>query len=314
MVTSLSEYILAKTSQLNFYINIALYHKTKEDTYVLYKPSGITLGEMRVSEGKHPKELFIKQTDKLTGLKEAQKGFNKQLENYVKSCDSAKVKETLVAVVGETLAEPRSGSLEGMSDTVGVFVSDYSKESGVINRLIDLSSKDYSSVMHSINVMALSLNFAFYMNFPPEKAKLMGLCGLLHDVGKTKISNEILTAPRKLTDEEFEEMKRHTTLGYNILIDCKFNSREIAASALDHHEKIDGSGYPNGKTRISQASQIIGIIDCYEALTNDTRPYRSAMDAYNALSQIIMKDVVSGKFDKDLYTQLIKSLGHLKAE
>lgn len=310
----MSEYILAKKSQLNFYISIPLYHKTKEDTYVLYKPSGITLGEMRITEGMHPKELFIKQTDKLTGLQEAQKGFNKQLENYVKSSDPAKVKETLVAVVGETLAEPRSGSLEGVSDTVGIFVSDYSRESGVVNSLIDLSSKDYSSIMHSINVMALALKYAFHMNFSSGEAKLLGLCGLLHDVGKTKINNEILAAPRKLTNEEFAEMKSHTILGYKILIACKFNSKEIAACALDHHEKIDGSGYPNGKTRISQISQIIGIIDCYEALTNDTRPYRSAMDAYNALSQIIMKDVVSGKFDKNLYTNLIKSLGSLQTD
>ncbi len=307
----MSEYILAKTSQLNFYVNIPLYHKTKDDTYVLYKPSGITLGEMRLSEGMHPKDLFIRQTDKLTGLQEAQKGFNKQIENYVRSSNPAKVKETLVAVVSETMAEPRSGSLEGISDTVGIFVSDYSRESGVINSLVDLSSKDYSSIIHSINVMALALNFAFHMKFSPDDAKLLGLCGLLHDVGKTKINNEILAAARKLSGEEFEEIKRHTTLGHNILIDCKFSSREIAACALDHHEKIDGSGYPNGKTRISKIAQIIGMIDCYEALTNDTRPYRSAMDAYEALSQIIMKDVTSGKFDKNLYANLVKSLGNL---
>ncbi|MBA3037082.1 MAG: HD domain-containing protein [Desulfobacterium sp.] len=307
----MSEYILAKASQLNFYINIPLYHNIKDDTYVLYKPTGIMLGDMRISEGMHPHELFIKQSDKLTGLQEAQKGFNKQLENYVKSSDPAKVKETLVAVVDETLAEPRSGSLEGVSDTVGIFVSDYSRESGVINSLIDLSSKDYSSTMHSINVMALALKYSFHMNFSSAEAKLLGLCGLLHDVGKTKINNEILSAPRKLTDEEFAEMKSHTILGYKILIACKFNSKEIAACALDHHEKIDGSGYPNGKTRISQLPQIIGLIDCYEALTNDTRPYRTAMDAYNALNQIILKDVVSGKYNKNLYTNLIKSLGNL---
>lgn len=156
----------------------------------------------------------------------------------------------------------------------------------------------------------MALNFALHFNFPPEEAKLMGLCGLLHDVGKTRINNEILTAPRKLTNDEFEEMRRHIIYGYNILNDCKFGSREIADCALNHHEKIDGSGYPNGKTRMSQISQVTGIIDCYEALTNDDRPYRNAMNAYEALSTIIMKDVNSGKFDKKLYMQLIKSLGN----
>lgn len=294
---------------MNFYSNIPLYTKAQNENYVLYKPSGITLGEMRIAEGMHPNELYIKQTDKLSGLQEAQKGFNKQLEQDVISGNPAKVKETLVAVVQETLAEPRSGSLEGVSDTVGVFVSGYSRESGVIRNLIDLSSKDYSSTLHSINVMAMALNFAFHMHYPPEEAKLLGLCGLLHDVGKTKIKGDILTAPRKLTDDEFEEMRKHTIYGYNILNDCKFGKKEIAGCALDHHEKIDGSGYPNGKTRISRMSQVIGMIDCYEALTNDDRPYRNSMKAYEALSIIIMKDVNSGKFDKKLYAQLIKSLG-----
>jgi HD-GYP domain-containing protein (c-di-GMP phosphodiesterase class II) len=305
-----SEYVTARISQLNFYSNIPLYIKAQNEIYILYKPLGITLGEMRISEGLHPKELYIKQTDKLAGLQEAQKGFNKQLEQDVRSGNPAQIKETLFAVVQETLAEPRSGSLEGVSDTVGIVVSGYSRESGVIRNLIDLSSKDYSSTLHSINVMAMALNYTFYMHFQPEEAKLLGLCGLLHDVGKTKIKGEILTAPRKLTDDEFEEMQKHTIYGYKILNDCKFGNKEIADCALNHHEKIDGSGYPNGKTRISRISQIIGMIDCYEALTNDDRPYRSSMEAYKALNTIIAKDVNSGKYDTILYTQLIKSLGN----
>jgi putative nucleotidyltransferase with HDIG domain len=302
------EYISARISQLSFYRNIPLYTKAPNDNYILYKPTGITLGEMRIAEGLHPRDLYIRQSDKITGIQEAQKGFNRQLELDVMSGNSINVKETLVTVVAETLAEPRSGSLEGMSDTVGVIVTGYSRDSGIIKKLIDLSSKDYSSTIHSINVMALALNFAFYIYLKPEDAELLGLCGLLHDVGKTRIDNGILTAPRKLTDDEFAEMRRHTIYGYNILNECKFGNREIADCALNHHEKIDGSGYPNGINRISRMSQIIGIIDCYEALTNDDRPYRNAMDAYEALSTIIMKDVNSGKYDKDLYAQLIKSL------
>ncbi|MBA4323372.1 MAG: hypothetical protein C0408_11205 [Odoribacter sp.] len=258
----------------------------------------------------HPKELYIKQTDKLTGLQEAQKGFNKQLEQHVMSENPARIKETIFAVVEETMSEPRSGSLEGLSDTVSIIVGGYSRESGIINNLINLSSTDYSSTMHSINVMAMALTFGFKSHSSMEDVKLLGLCGLLHDVGKTKIDNGLLTAPRKLTDEEFEEIRKHTIFGYKILNDCKFGKREIADCALDHHEKIDGSGYPNGKTRISRTSQIIGMIDCYEALTNDDRPYRNSMEAFEALNTIIMKDVNSGKFDRKLYAQLITSLGN----
>ncbi len=307
-VNRINEYIKARKSQLNFYREVPLYKYTGNH-FIMYKPAGISLGELRVNEGMHPRDLYIKQTDKITGLQEAQKGFNRQLTSYVQTGDPVKVKETLVSIVEETLTEPRSGSLEGVADTVGILVSDYSREANVIKNLIDLSSSDYTSTLHSINVMAMTLAFAFYCRATPAEAKLMGLCGLLHDVGKTKINSNILMAPRRLTDEEFEEMKKHTTEGYRILNECAFGDREIAFCALHHHEKIDGSGYPNCKTDISNISQVVGLIDCYEALTNDDRPYRSAMEAYSALGDIIKKEVVAGKFSQDIFTLFVKSLG-----
>ena len=278
----------------------------------MYKKAGMTLHDMRIEEEMYPTVLYIKQKDKIRGIQEAQKGFNKKLEADVKSGNPAKVKETLITVVEETLTEPRSGSLEGVSETVGILVSDYCKDPDVVKNLIDLSYTDYSTVLHSINVMAFALSFAFSLNYSQAEAKMLGLSALLHDVGKTKINKEILTAPRKLTDEEFEEIKSHTIIGYNILRNCKFNDRDISLSALEHHERLDGSGYPNNKTKINQTAQIIGIIDCYEALTNDDRPYRRSMEAFNTLNQIIGKDVKSGKFSKNLYSKLVRSLGEMQ--
>jgi len=130
-----------------------------------------------------------------------------------------------------------------------------------------LSSTDYSIVLHSINVMAFALAFASFNNYSKYEAKTLGLCALLHDVGKKKINKDILYAPKKLTNAEFAEIKGHTTEGYNILSECKFKDKEISICALEHHEKLDGSGYPNNKTMISRNAQIVGIIDCYEILT-----------------------------------------------
>ncbi len=301
-------YVQARDSQLSFYKQIPLYRRN-DSHFTLYKAAGITMGEVRVGECAHPKKLYINQSDKLKGLQEAQKGFNKQLTKDVESGDPVKIKETLVNVVDETLAEPRSGSLEGVADTVGVLVNSYSKETDVVKNLINLSSKDYSSTLHSINVMAMALNFAYFMGATSDESKVLGLCGLLHDVGKSKVEHEILVAPRKLTNEEFEEMQQHTVKGYNILKKCNFSDREIALTALNHHEKIDGSGYPNHIKRISRITQIIGIIDCYEAVTNDDRPYRSAMKPFAAIDKIIKADMMDGKFDKDLFKHFVKCLG-----
>jgi len=303
------EYIPARKSQLRFYRDVELYAKGEGKEFVLYKQSGIILSDMRIDYGTHPGVLYIRKTDKLKGLQEAQKGFNKQLEKDVKSRNPAKVKETLVTVMEETLTEPRSGSLEGFSDTVSILVSDYSKESDVVRSLIDMSYTDYSTVLHSINVMAFAIGFASYMKYSRSKAKTLGLCALLHDVGKTKMNQEILAAPRRLTDEEFEEMKSHTTTGYNILWECNFSDKDISLAALEHHEKLDGSGYPNNKTKISEPAQIIGIIDCYEALTSDYRPYRSAMRTFDTLDEIIGKDVKAGKFNQEIYCEFVRSLG-----
>jgi putative nucleotidyltransferase with HDIG domain len=305
------EYFQARKSHLFFYRDVPLYHKIEKDNYVRYKPSGINLGEMRVQEGKHPDILFIKESDKLKGIQEAQKAFNHQLEADIKRGNIEKVKETLVNVVEETLTEPRSGSIEGLSDTVDVLISDYAKKFDVLANLLRMSGKDYSTALHSINVMAFALSFAAYCGYSHSESRVLGLASLLHDVGKTQISQDILKAPRQLTCEEFEEMQSHTTIGYQILRDCRFPNEEISRCAHEHHEKLDGSGYPGQKIEISSYAQLVGILDCYEALTNDYRPYRSAMEAFEALNQIIGQDVKRGKFNKELYTQFVKSLGRI---
>ena len=302
----MSEYIPARESQLNFYQDIPLYTKTDKG-YVLYKPAGTTLGDMRLNEARHPNKLYILQADKLKGLQEAQKGFNKKLATNIQSGSQEQIKETLVTMMEETLAEPRSGSLEGVAETIDILISDYSKESQVVENLWQVSSKDYTTVLHSINVMAFAIGFATNNGFDRQDMKTFGLAALLHDVGKTKINPEILQAARKLSAQEFEEMKNHTVIGFNILDKCQFKDKRIKFVALDHHEKIDGKGYPNGKSNLSVFAQIIGIIDCYEALTNDDRPYRNAMDPLKAL-KIIKDDVLASKFDLKKFEQFAYSL------
>nr|HDN00922.1 HD domain-containing protein [Deltaproteobacteria bacterium] len=312
-MTKNTHYIQARKSQLNFYREVPLYVKGEKDKFILYKKRGITIDEMRIREKIYPSALYIKASDKIKGIQEAQRGFNKKIENDIKLGHHEKVRESLVSIVRETLEEPRSGSLEGFYDTVNILVSDYSKENDIIKYLIDISHKDYSTILHSISVMALALGFAFYINLSKDETKLLGLCGLLHDIGKTKINPKLLNAQRKLDDEEFEEIKSHTYKGYNILKECKFNSeyiKHLSLTALEHHEKSDGTGYPLKKTegQLAKFSPIIAIIDCYEALTNDDRPYRCAMRPFDALNEIIGTEVRRGKYNKEIFTLFIQSL------
>lgn len=301
------EYIQARKSQFHFYEDVPLYHQTTENMFVLYKPAGITLNNMRLKDGRVPDRLYINQEDKIRGIQEVQKIFNQQLKENIRSNNPKKVKETIVNIMEETLKEPRSGSLEGVSETVEILVSEYTKNSDIIKNLLFISVKDYTTVLHSINVMVLLLVYASYLNCSLAEKKIWGLAALLHDVGKTKINTELLRASRKLTGKEFKEIQRHTILGYTILDKCKFGSPEIKLAALQHHERIDGSGYPNRITRISNISQIVSFFDCYEALTNDDRPYRRAMDPLKAL-ELIRNDVEAKKFNRNIFEKFAYSL------
>jgi len=160
--------------------------------------------------------------------------------------------------------------------------------------------------------MAFSLAFASFNNYSKHDAKTLGLCALLHDVGKKKVNQDILYATRKLTNAEFAEIKSHTTMGYNILRECKFHEKEISICALEHHEKLDGSGYPKNKTKISRTAQIVGLIDSFETLTNDERVYRKKMKPFDVLNQIIIKDVKDGKFNAEIFSQFARSLCAVK--
>jgi len=155
--------------------------------------------------------------------------------------------------------------------------------------------------------MALTLSYAFFTGLSLRDTKRLGLAALLHDVGKTGVPSEILSAPRKLTPEEFEIIKSHPVIGSQLIREIDRLGDDIALGALEHHEKLDGSGYPLGTTRISFGGQVIGIVDCYEALTNEERPYRRARDPMDTL-KLLKGDVEAGKFSRRIFEKFCYSL------
>ena len=299
-------YIAIRNSQMNYYKDVGLYY-IEGGSFVLYKPPGKYINQMRLKEERHPPELYIHQNDRSTAIKELQDGFNQHIARSIKTGNAVNVKSTLCSLVEETLAEPRSGTLKALPETVDILVSGYSKNPEILKTFASISFKDYSTVIHSVNVMALTLGFCFYSKVSLHETKRLGLSALLHDVGKTEIPDHILKAPRKLSNKEFNVMKRHPKIGEFII---KFKSgidAGIARGALEHHEKLDGSGYPKGTQHISFVGQLLGIIDCYEALTNEERPYRRAQSPLDTL-KLIKSDVEAGKFDRKIFEKFCYSL------
>jgi PAS domain S-box-containing protein len=149
-----------------------------------------------------------------------------------------------------------------------------------------VETRDPFTAGHQRRVADLARTIATEMNFPSDQIDGLRMASVLHDIGKTSIPAEILSKPAKLTDIEFSLIKIHSRSGHDILDNISF-PRPIARMVLEHHERIDGSGYPNGltKEKLLIESRIISVADVVEAMVSH-RPYRPAIGIGAALAEI----------------------------
>jgi HD-GYP domain-containing protein (c-di-GMP phosphodiesterase class II) len=135
---------------------------------------------------------------------------------------------------------------------------------------------------------------------------MLHTAGLLHDIGKIAISEEILNKPGKLAPNEWEEIKRHPDIGYRIL-GSSYDMLELAECILAHHERWDGLGYPKGLKglEIPAEARMIAIADAYDAMTSE-RPYRKPLSKQDALSEIIRCS--GSQFDPEIVTVFVEKV------
>ena len=155
--------------------------------------------------------------------------------------------------------------------------------------MIDLKSYDSYTYYHSVDVGVLSIVIGVALGMKTGALYKLGLGALLHDIGKVFIDRKIIQKTDFLTDEEYGKVKKHPELGYDYLLKSKL---DLPASALtgilQHHERMDGSGYPEGLCGggIKKPSRIISIADVYDAMTSD-RPYRQALMPSEAMEYLM---------------------------
>ena len=144
------------------------------------------------------------------------------------------------------------------------------------NQMIALQNYDDYTYKHCLRVSMLSASVGVELGLTPEENKDLVVSGLLHDIGKSNIDHDIIIKPGKLTDAEFEEIKRHPLIGYNILKNSGKYNENIMSGVLYHQEKYDGSGYPRGLAgeKIPLIARILTVCDVFDALTSN-RPYRT---------------------------------------
>lgn len=174
--------------------------------------------------------------------------------------------------------------------------------------LARIRAKDAYLMEHSMNVAILLANFGRYLGLERSILKELTLGGLLHDVGKIMTPDEVLHKPGKLTDEEFAIMRQHVVHSYGILKNTKGITATMLEVAANHHERLDGSGYPRKLKgdQLSLHTRMSCIVDVYDAITAD-RVYKTGMQPTQAF-RILLKGI-NQHFDAELVTKFIKCMG-----
>ena len=144
---------------------------------------------------------------------------------------------------------------------------------------------DDATYIHCVNVALICSMMGRWLNFPKEEIQVLTVCGLLHDIGKLMIPEEIIKKPSNLSKNEFAIVKMHPSLGYEILKDEKLDKRIIQA-VYAHHERCDGKGYPRGlkEEDLDDFTKIVTIADVYDAMTSN-RVYRGGICPFDVIEE-----------------------------
>ncbi|MCP5007697.1 MAG: HD domain-containing protein [Planctomycetes bacterium] len=280
--------------------------------YVLFYSGDESFGSDRREEliRQNVKKLFISTND-------VKKYFSYQEENLQtiisdKNKTSAEKSQTVYHVAKylamDLAADPRSGThLRRVTKWVDNSINFIFDDESAFANLVKVTSHDYYTYTHCVNLAVFGLIFGKYLYFNPYELKCFGTGLLLHDIGKVEVPIEIINKPGKLTKEEFEIVKGHPAAGGNLLEDKNIDD-EALKIVTEHHENFDGTGYPNrtGGKDIHLFGRIARIVDVYDAMTTK-RTYADAKRPFAALME--MKEQMASCFDLELLKEFISFLG-----
>ena len=198
-------------------------------------------------------------------------------------------------------------SPEAVSELAGEITNSVIRNEYAITILTRIRHHSTYQWEHATNCAILVCGFALFLGFNKDTAQKMTLGALLHDIGVAKVSKAILDKPSKLTNNEMSVVQKHLAWGHQICKRDGFDDPIILDMLVNHHERLDGSGYPRGleKEKISKLSRITAIIDVYDAMTGD-KMHKKGVQPIIALRHLLGK---SEQFDQELVQKFIKYVG-----
>ncbi|MFH1081642.1 MAG: HD-GYP domain-containing protein [Pseudomonadota bacterium] len=219
---------------------------------------------------------------------------------------AATIRQESVALMKNLLDDPTAENIREAKKGISEIVNLILKEEQTLHYLLNITSHDHYTYTHSVSVgiLAVALAKALFKDAKNHDIHALGAGFFLHDLGKVGIDNHIINKPGKLDDKEMSEMRRHPPLGFKLLHETRQLTDESKIIVLQHHERVDGTGYPKGLrgNDIHVYARICAIADVYDALTSD-RPYRKKMAPFDALK--LMREEMMHHFQRDLFEQFV---------
>lgn len=282
---------------------VLIHRKTALDDYMIYSLRKMSIGGVYIREGEESDEEITYNISP-----EVMEKIEK-----VKVPDRAKIElhESVKKRVAEGIqflySNPDSPSFMDATNNVSSELMKALEENDAL--AVDVGAlkvSDEYTFKHSVDVASMGMIIAKNRGLSTKEVQQIGVSGLLHDLGKSRIPNEILNKPGRLTEEEFEVMKTHPVLGYNMIKDKPELSTATKLGVLQHHEKMNGNGYPlklQGD-QITPFTRILSVADIYDALVTE-RPYKDAFSPRDAVEMIM---AMTGDLDIHMIQSFLNSV------
>lgn len=298
------------------YLNFDIYSSSRA-SFTNEKPILLASKDSAISNLKnaiantHLGQLYIKKQDE----GEFHLFLEKTLQSVLDNTETTVEKKAVVLytcaknAVTDVFNDPRSGKnvarVQNIAEGLIKLIMSNTSSASVLAKLC---THDFYTFTHSVNVCVFGINFWQMLGFGGDDKELQNFAigCLLHDIGKSQISKNILKKPGRLSKEETKIVRQHPELGYSLM------EEYLAKSSLNiilyHHERFDGTGYPEGRDMkdIPKEAKIASIADVYDALTTN-RPYAGARRPFDALK--VMLEQMEGHFDQEQLVAFIRILG-----
>ena len=218
--------------------------------------------------------------------------------------------EEAKSLQAKAFADLKAGNpidVDAFKEVATSFIDSIFRNQDALSCIAMIKQKDAYLLEHSINVATLITIFAKHLRLDREIIEELATGALLHDIGKIKVDDAVLNKPGKLSDNEFEHMKQHAQFSYDIVTEAGLSEISCEVAGF-HHERLDGSGYPNGlsNNEISQFVRMASIVDVFDALTAE-RVYKKALTPIQAFK--ILRENSPQHYDEKLLNEFINCIG-----